>query len=43
VAVRAALGTGATVRVVDPDRRDGPRDGLGGLLRFPAAPRPPGR
>jgi hypothetical protein len=33
VAVRAALGTGATVRVV---RRDGPRDGLGGLLRFAA-------
>jgi hypothetical protein len=37
VAVRAALGTGANVRVVDPDRRDGPRDGLGGLLRFAAA------
>ncbi|HEU4399058.1 MAG TPA: Vms1/Ankzf1 family peptidyl-tRNA hydrolase [Actinomycetota bacterium] len=34
VAVRAALGTGATVRLVDPGRRDGPRDGLGGLLRF---------
>jgi Bacterial archaeo-eukaryotic release factor family 2 len=38
VAVRAAFGTGANVRVVDPDRRDGPRDGLGGLLRFAAAP-----
>jgi hypothetical protein len=37
VAVRAALGTGANVRVVDPDRRDGPRDGLGGLLRFAAS------
>jgi release factor family 2 len=37
VAVRAALGTGANVRVVDPGRRDGPRDGLGGLLRFAAA------
>jgi Bacterial archaeo-eukaryotic release factor family 2 len=41
VAVRAALGTGATVRIVDPDRRDGPREGLGGLLRFHATPRPP--
>jgi hypothetical protein len=38
VAVRAALGTSAHVRVVDPDRRDGPRDGLGGLLRFAATP-----
>jgi peptide subunit release factor 1 (eRF1) len=36
VAVRAALGTGATVRVVDPDRQAAPRDGLGALLRFAA-------
>jgi hypothetical protein len=27
----------AAVRVVDPGRRDGPREGLGGLLRFAAA------
>jgi Bacterial archaeo-eukaryotic release factor family 2 len=38
VAVRAALGTGADVRVVGPDRPDGPRDGLGALLRFAATP-----
>jgi hypothetical protein len=37
VAVRAALGTGAKVRVVEPDRPDGPRDGIGALLRFAAA------
>jgi hypothetical protein len=37
VAVRAALGTGANVRVIEPDRRDGPREGLGALLRFAAA------
>jgi hypothetical protein len=36
VAVRAALGTGATVRVVDPDRQVTPWDGLGALLRFVA-------
>jgi Bacterial archaeo-eukaryotic release factor family 2 len=36
VAVRAALGTGAKVRVVEPDRPDGPRDGIGALLRFAA-------
>jgi release factor family 2 len=36
VAVRGALGTGATVRVVDPGRRVVPRDGLGALLRFAA-------
>jgi Bacterial archaeo-eukaryotic release factor family 2 len=42
VAVRAVLGTGANVRVVDPGRPDGPGGGLGGLLRFPAAaPRAP--
>jgi hypothetical protein len=36
VAVRAALGTGAKVRVVEPDHPDGPRDGIGALLRFAA-------
>jgi Bacterial archaeo-eukaryotic release factor family 2 len=36
VAVRAALGTGAAVRVVDPDHQAAPRDGLGALLRFAA-------
>jgi hypothetical protein len=36
VAVRAALGTGANVRVVEPDRPDGPRGGIGALLRFAA-------
>jgi hypothetical protein len=41
VAVRGALGTGATVRIVDPDRQAAPRDGLGALLRF-AAPPPQG-
>jgi Bacterial archaeo-eukaryotic release factor family 2 len=37
VAVRAALGTGARVRVVEPDHPDGPREGIGALLRFAAA------
>jgi Bacterial archaeo-eukaryotic release factor family 2 len=36
VAVRGALGTGATVRVVDPGRQAAPGDGLGALLRFAA-------
>ncbi|WP_241842429.1 Vms1/Ankzf1 family peptidyl-tRNA hydrolase [Pseudofrankia sp. BMG5.36] len=35
VAVRAALGTGATVHVLSPDLSDGPTDGLAGLLRYP--------
>jgi Bacterial archaeo-eukaryotic release factor family 2 len=37
VAVRAALGTGAAVRVLDPARHRTPREGLAGLLRFAAA------
>jgi hypothetical protein len=37
VAVRAALGTGAAVHVLDPDRQGAPHDGLAGLLRFAAA------
>jgi hypothetical protein len=41
VAVRAALGTGAGVRVLDPDRGDAFRDGLGGLLRFTHSPAGP--
>jgi hypothetical protein len=36
VAVRAALGTGADVRVLDPGGQapSAPAEGLGGLLRF---------
>jgi peptide subunit release factor 1 (eRF1) len=34
VAVRAALGTGADVRVLDPDGQTRPAEGLGALLRF---------
>jgi hypothetical protein len=36
VAVRAALGTGAGVRVLDPvdQARPGPAEGVGALLRF---------
>jgi hypothetical protein len=37
VLLRAALGTGATVRVVPGDRDDAPSGGVGALLRFPAA------
>jgi hypothetical protein len=35
VAVRAALGTGAEVRVLDPADETRPAEGLGALLRFP--------
>lgn len=35
VLVRAALGTGAAVHVLDPTRAEAPRDGVGALLRFP--------
>jgi hypothetical protein len=35
VAVRAALTTGSSVRVLDPDAGRAPREGLGALLRFP--------
>jgi Bacterial archaeo-eukaryotic release factor family 2 len=40
VAVRAALGTGAGVRVLDPadQSRQAPGEGLGALLRFPLRP-----
>jgi hypothetical protein len=38
VAVRSALGTGAGVRVFDPDRAGGPAEGLGALLRFAVRP-----
>ncbi|HEV2895568.1 MAG TPA: hypothetical protein VG411_17600, partial [Actinomycetota bacterium] len=34
VAVRAALGTGADVRVLDPGDEAGPAEGVGALLRF---------
>jgi hypothetical protein len=37
VAVRAALGTSAAVHVVDPASSTGLREGLGALLRLPAA------
>ncbi|MDP9407242.1 MAG: hypothetical protein M3P95_05065 [Actinomycetota bacterium] len=37
VLLRAALGTGATVRVVSGDRPDAPQHGVGALLRFPVA------
>jgi hypothetical protein len=35
VAVRAALGTGAAVRVVPADQAESPAEGLGALLRYP--------
>jgi Bacterial archaeo-eukaryotic release factor family 2 len=35
VAVRAAVGTGASIRVLDQGRHGAPLDGLGALLRFP--------
>ena len=40
VAVRAALGTGAGVRVLEADDRSrhAPGEGLGALLRFPLGP-----
>jgi hypothetical protein len=40
VAVRAALGTGAGVRVLDPAAPPGqaPSEGVGALLRFPLGP-----
>jgi Bacterial archaeo-eukaryotic release factor family 2 len=37
-AVRAALGTSAAVRVLDPDAEDAPSEGIGGLLRFRVSP-----
>jgi hypothetical protein len=33
-AVRAAIGTGAAVRVLDPEAEDAPSEGIGALLRF---------
>jgi release factor family 2 len=38
VAVRSALGTGAGVHVLDPDRHGGPAGGLGAVLRFAVRP-----
>jgi hypothetical protein len=37
-AVRAALGTSAAVRVLDPEAEDAPSEGIGGLLRFRVSP-----
>jgi hypothetical protein len=37
-AVRAAIGTGAAVRVLDPETEDAPSDGIGAVLRFSVAP-----
>jgi hypothetical protein len=37
-AVRAAIGTGAAVRVLDPETEDTPSDGIGALLRFSVPP-----
>ena len=37
-AVRAALGTGAGVRVLDPEAEDTPSEGVGALLRFSLSP-----
>ncbi|MBL7501839.1 hypothetical protein I6A84_33475 [Frankia sp. CNm7] len=37
VAARAALGTGAGVHVLPPGAANGPAEGLGALLRYPAA------
>jgi hypothetical protein len=37
-AVRAALGTSAGVRVLDPETEDVPSEGLGALLRFSVSP-----
>jgi hypothetical protein len=38
LAVRSALGTGAGVHVLDPDRHGGPDGGLGAVLRFAVRP-----
>jgi hypothetical protein len=39
-AVRAAIGTGAAVHVLDPETENAPSEGIGGLLRFSLPPPP---